>query len=131
MARQKAKWPKLPRFFVPLFECANIYLCTTHDEYAQALAALGVVPEDTRSLGGCVRRFENTTSGELLLIIGVFTGQLHVLAHECAHATFRVCEFSGVEIDPHGTNETFCYLLDKIFKEFEPHIKKPAVSEPV
>lgn len=127
MATKKTKWPKLPRLRVPLFECANIYLCTTHEEYAQALESLKVDPEDINGLGGCVRRYEDLSSGETLLIIGVFTGQLHVLAHECAHAAFRICECSGVEIDPHGSNETFCYLLDNIFKTFESYVKKPTI----
>lgn len=123
----KPKWPKLPRMLVPLFECAQVYLCTNREEWMQAYAVLGLEPDNVRSLGGCVRRIENVETGELLILIGVFTGELHVLAHECAHAAFRICETSGVEISREGNNETYCYLLDKLFKFGEPHVKKPAI----
>ncbi|MDI8850440.1 hypothetical protein MJL90_21535, partial [Salmonella enterica subsp. enterica serovar Anatum] len=38
----KTKWPKLPRFFVPLFHSANVYLCRSKEEWDQACIHLGV-----------------------------------------------------------------------------------------
>ncbi|HGW6103716.1 TPA: hypothetical protein ACNIQM_001844 [Citrobacter werkmanii] len=119
---KKVKWPKLPRFFVPLFECANVYLCRTREEFGQAMEALGLEREDVSCFGGCVRRIENKGTGERLILVCVFTGQLHVLAHECAHAAFRICEYCGVDIDPSGTNETYCYMLDKLFLAFADYV---------
>ncbi|CAI1513218.1 Uncharacterised protein [Serratia quinivorans] len=123
----KAKWPKLPRLLVPLFECAQVYLCTTRDEWEQAYTVLGLEPDALHTLAGCVRLVENRETGERIILIGVFTGELHVLAHECAHAAFRICETCGVEITRDGNNETYCYLLDKLFRFAEGYVKKPAV----
>lgn len=121
----KTKWPKVPRLLVPLFECAQVYFFTRRDEWLQAYAVLGLEPDNLRSLGGCVRTVENTETGERLILIGVFTGKLHVLAHECAHAAFQVCDICGVEVSRDGTNETFCYLVDNLFRFGESHMKKP------
>lgn len=122
----KPKWPKLPRLLVPLFECAQVHLCTTRDEWMEAYVALGLESDNVHALAGCVRRIENAETGERLILLGVFNGELHVLAHECAHAAFRICEMCGVEITRDGTNETFCYLVDKIFRFCERYVKKPA-----
>lgn len=41
----KPKWPKLPRMLVPLFECAQVYLCINREEWMQAYEVLGLEPE--------------------------------------------------------------------------------------
>lgn len=128
---KKAKWQKLPKLLVPLFECACVYLCISRDEWYQAYTALGLEPENINDLGGCVRLIENTESGDVIILLGVFTGDLHVLAHECAHAAFRICSLCGVEINPDGSNETYCYLLGAIFRFAEEHVKKPVGVQPV
>ncbi|EJP5182663.1 hypothetical protein NT945_003986 [Salmonella enterica] len=128
---KKTRWPKLPNLLVPLFECARVYLCSSRNEWLQVYAAFRMEPEDIRDLGGCVRVIENTESGDVIILLGVFTGELHVLAHECAHVAFRICSLCGVEINPDGSNETYCYLLGKIFRFAEKHVKKPADMQPV
>ncbi|ECU9162065.1 TPA: hypothetical protein G5T75_003397 [Salmonella enterica] len=128
---KKAKWPKLPTLLVPLFECARVYLSTSRDEWYRIYAALGLEPENISDLGGCVRLIENTESGDVIILLGVFTGDLHVLAHECAHVAFRICSLCGVEINPDGSNETYCYLLGNIFRFAEEHVKKPVGVQPV
>ncbi|WP_373225228.1 hypothetical protein [Enterobacter cloacae complex sp. ESBL7] len=120
----KAKWPKLPQLLVPLFECAQVYLCVTREEWRQAYQSLHLMPDNVDHLAGCVRQLENCDTGARIILVGVFTGELHVLAHECAHAAFRICEISGVEISPAGNNETYCYLVDKLFRFAEEHVKK-------
>ncbi|EAB4400461.1 hypothetical protein CBU97_08225 [Salmonella enterica subsp. enterica serovar Montevideo] len=121
---KKVKWPALPSLLVPLFECAHIYLCTSCNEWEQAYEAMSIESDDVRSLAGCVRLVECAETGEVTIILGVFTGQLEVLVHECAHVAFRICSLCGVEINPDGSNETYCYLLDKVFRFAEPFISK-------
>lgn len=77
----------------------------------------------------CARVYLCTSRNEWLL--GVFTGEPHVLAHECAHVAFRICSLCGVEINPDGSNETYCYLLGRIFRFAEGYVKKPADMQPV
>ncbi len=121
---KKVKWPELPSLLVPLFECANIYLCTSCNQWEQAYEAMNIESNDVSNLAGCVRLIEFTETGEVAIMLGVFTGQLGVLVHECAHVAFRVCDLCGVEINPEGSNETYCYLLDKVFRFAEPYIRK-------
>lgn len=48
----KTKWPKLPRFFVPLFHSANVYLCRSKEEWEQACIHLGVDSGGNEMLAG-------------------------------------------------------------------------------
>ncbi|MDU5780751.1 MAG: hypothetical protein E6Z83_08065 [Pantoea sp.] len=120
----KAKWPKLPRFFVPLFHCANIYLCRSKDEWIQAESSIGLPPADLIGSAGRCREFVNDVSGERLYLIGVFDDSLATLVHECAHATFYCCNDVGVTVKTDQPNETYCYLLDRMFNHFQHHIKQ-------
>ncbi|EBH2457165.1 hypothetical protein D6P45_10345 [Salmonella enterica subsp. enterica serovar Manhattan] len=92
----KTKWPKLPRFFVPLFHSANVYLCRSKEEWDQA----------------CIH-------------LGVFNGDAATLVHECAHVAFYVCRDVGVTTYPGDANETYCYMLDRMFSHFLPFFHDP------
>ncbi|MCS4333691.1 hypothetical protein [Klebsiella variicola] len=118
----KIKWPKVPRFFVPLFHCANVYLCRSKEEWVQAESALGVPLADISMLNGVCRHFVNEAAGENLYLIGVFNNSIATLVHECAHATFYCCHDVGVTVNTGDANETYCYLLDRMVREFLPHI---------
>lgn len=120
----KTKWPKLPRFLVPLFQCANVYLCVSKEEWVKAEANIGVPPADISSSVGRCRHFVSDKTGENLYLIGVFDNSLATLVHECAHATFYCCSDVGVTTNPAEANETYCYLLDRMFSHFLPHIKQ-------
>lgn len=119
----KTKWPKLPRFFVPLFHCANVYLCRSREEWDKACIHLGVEPGVADALVGCCQQYQNTETNENLYLIGVFNGESATLVHECAHAAFYCCRDVGVTIDTGAANETYCYLLDRMFSAFLPRIK--------
>lgn len=106
----KIKWPKVPRFFVPLFHCANVYLCRSKEEWVQAESALGVPLADISMLNGICQHFVNEAAGENLYLIGVFDNRISTLVHECAHATFYCCHDVGVTVDTGEANETYCYL---------------------
>lgn len=120
----KTKWPKLPRFFVPLFHCANVYLCRSKEEWQQAEKALGVSLADVRMFNGACRHFFDDVTGENVYLIGVFDNSVSTLVHECAHVSFYVCSDVGVTTKPEDANETYCYLLDRMFSAFLPHIKQ-------
>ncbi|MBF4177252.1 hypothetical protein [Lelliottia nimipressuralis] len=118
----KPKWPKLPHHLVPLFECANVYLCRTRNEWRQACAVLGISPGDIEALSGATVPVRNIETGENLYLLGVFNGDTSTLAHECAHIAFYVCGDVGVSTVPGESNESYCYLLDKVFSHFLPYI---------
>jgi hypothetical protein len=73
-------------------------------------------------LQGAATCFRNESHGENLYLIGIFNGDIATLVHECAHVTFYTCRDVGVSIDPDEANETYCYLLDRMFSHFLPYI---------
>lgn len=123
MAKPK-KWAKLPHFFVPLFHCANVYLCRSKDEWIQAETAVGAPLTDLTMRKGLCRHFVDDQTGENHYLIGVFDNDAATLVHECAHASFYCCHDVGVTIDTGAANETYCYLLDRMFTAFLPHLKQ-------
>jgi hypothetical protein len=120
----KAKWPKLPSYLVPLFQCATIYLCRSKQEYIDAMKAIGCSADGISLNNGLCRHFVNDSSSENFYIVGVFDGKLSTLVHECAHATFFCCSDAGVDIDASKANETYCYILDRMFTHFAPFLQE-------
>ena len=120
----KAKWPKLPSYAVPLFNSGRIYLCRSRGEFREAMRAIGVDPGNVDSLNGLCRHYENEDSGENIYVLGVFNGSDSTLVHECAHATFFVCHDFGVKVDTGSANETYCYMLDRMFSHFLQYLKQ-------
>lgn len=120
----KPKWPKLPSFTIPLFQHAQVYLCVSKSEWNHAQVSISLPPADLSSIAGRCRQFVNDVTGESLYLIGVFDGSPATLVHECAHATFYCCHDVGVTVETDKANETFCYMLDRMFSHFLPHIKQ-------
>ncbi|WP_369461983.1 hypothetical protein [Citrobacter braakii] len=75
-------------------------------------------------MSGLCRHFVNEATGENIYIIGVFSDGVTTLVHECSHATFFVCHDFGVKVDTGSANETYCYMLDRMFSHFLPFIKE-------
>lgn len=88
-----------------------------------ACAHLSVDAGGNEMLVGACQQYQNTDTGENLYLIGVFNGEAATLVHECAHATFYCCRDVGVVVDTGAANETYCYLLDRMFSHFLPFIK--------
>ncbi|TIM24825.1 MAG: hypothetical protein E5Y74_00060 [Mesorhizobium sp.] len=119
----KTKWPKIPSYMIPLFQCSRVYLCTTREEWVQAHEHLSITPNDTRGVSGCVRHLEDDVTGKNMYLMAVFDGTITTLLHECAHACFYVCSDIGVTIQSDQPNETYCYMLERMFSHFQPNIK--------
>lgn len=120
----KAKWPKLPHYFIPLFNSANVYLARSRDEWSAACIHLGVDSGGINALGGACRHYQSEETNENLYLIGVFNDDIATLVHECAHATFYCCHDVGVVVETDKANETYCYLLDRMFSHFLPYLKQ-------
>lgn len=119
----KTKWPKLPRYFVPLFHCANVYLCASQAEWEQACNQLGVDSGGNEMMAGVTQSYFNAETDENLYLIGVFNNDMATLVHECAHVAFYICRDVGVTTRPGDANETYCYMLDRMFSHFLPFIQ--------
>ena len=125
----KPKWPKLPCYTIPLFESANVYLAKTREEFIQADKFCGGNIGERPFSTGLASSYENEEDAERIYLIGVFDKQLSTLAHECAHVCFYVCSDVGVTTNPEDANETYCYMLDRMFSHFAPVIAKLAFSD--
>jgi hypothetical protein len=122
MMKRKKKWPKLPSYLIPLFKSANVYLCCSREEWKQACDFLGGDTGSIEMLGGATTAYTNAEAVENLYLLGVFNGDVATLVHECAHVAFYTCRDVGVVIDTDAANETYCYLLDRMFSHFLPYI---------
>lgn len=122
----KSKWPKLPSYTIPLFNSANVYLAVTKDEWCAALDSIKAERTDLNFSVGRAANFENEDTGERMYMIGVFDKNLSTLVHECAHVCFYTCADVGVTTRPDEANETYCYMLDRMFSHFAPFIAKLA-----
>lgn len=120
----KAKWQKLPALTIPLFQSANVYLAVTRDEFQYADKFLGGSIGDRPFNLGLASNYENTETGERVYLIGVFDNQISTLVHECAHVCFYVCADVGVTTNPEDSNETYCYLLDRMVSRFLQYLKQ-------
>ncbi|MEL4885704.1 hypothetical protein N6P31_01240 [Pectobacterium betavasculorum] len=120
----KTKWPKIPHYLIPLFQCACIYLCRSKKEWTQAEKSIGVDAVSVEFSSGMCRHIIDDATGENFYMIGVFDGSVSTLVHECAHATFYCCNDVGVTVDTGSANETYCYLLERMFSHFLPHFKR-------
>lgn len=124
----KAKWRNLPVFTIPLFQSANVYLAVTREQYQHADKFLGGSGDERPFNLGLARNYENTDTGERCYLIGVFDKQIATLVHECAHVCFYVCSDVGVTTKPEDANETYCYMLDRMFSHFLPFINEPTAE---
>lgn len=122
----KNKWPKLPSYTIPLFNSANVYLAVTREEYQQADRCMGGSGDDMPFNVGLAGNYENKETGERAYLVGVFDKNLSTLVHECAHVCFYTCADVGVTTRPDEANETYCYMLDRMFSHFAPFIAKLA-----
>ncbi|QWA09534.1 hypothetical protein GTU79_19530 [Sodalis ligni] len=57
------------------------------------------------------------------IMLGVFNGSAATLAHEASHVAFEICSIVGLPTPNDQTNETFCYLVQRIVERFLPLIK--------
>ncbi|AJJ64486.1 hypothetical protein [Yersinia aldovae] len=125
----KTKWPNLPRYFIPLFHSANIYLCRSVEEWKLACKHLAVDAGEIDTLSGAAQTYSNNETNENIYLIGIFDGELSTLVHECAHVAFYTCRDVGVTIDTNAANETYCYLLDRMVSHFLPYIQDKTKSK--
>lgn len=126
---KKNKFPKLPCFTVPLFNSANVYLAVTREQFKQADAFLGGSVGYKPFNVGLASNYENEDTGERIYLIGVFDDHLTTLVHECAHVCFYVCDDVGVTTTPGDANETYCYMLDRMFSHFAPVVAELAFKD--
>ena len=119
----KPKWPKLPHFVIPLFQNAAVYLCSSKDEWNKAIVFLGNDEEENAFFQGCTQTFENKEEGQVIYLLGVFDGNVPTLVHECGHVAFYACRDVGVPTDAALSSETYCYLLERMFSHFLPHLQ--------
>lgn len=119
----KGKGIKLPQFKVPLFEHTTVFFCPTRDMFYEFCERAGIPIEPDFELAGGLTLTCTGEKGGNFYVIAVFDNELGTLVHECAHTTFHVLSDVGVvaTTDPaHPANETYAYMVGRIFDAFFP-----------
>lgn len=119
----KAKGIKLPQFKVPLFEHTTVFFCPTRDMFYEFCDKAGIPIEPDFELAGGLTLTCTGEKGGNFYVIAVFDNELGTLVHEAAHTTFHVLSDVGVvaTTDPtHPANETYAYMVGRIFDAFFP-----------
>ncbi|EIB5771511.1 hypothetical protein K9B21_001115 [Escherichia coli] len=119
----KAKGIKLPQFKIPLFEHTTVFFCPTREMFYEFCEKAGIpIEPDFELVGGLTLTCTGENGGNFY-VIAVFNNELGTLVHECAHTTFHVLSDVGVvaTTDPtHPANETYAYMVGRIFDAFFP-----------
>ncbi|HAH3639740.1 TPA: hypothetical protein GFX84_05940 [Escherichia coli] len=119
----KAKGIKLPQFKVPLFEHTTVFFCPTREMFYEFCEKAGIPIEPDFELAGGLTLTCTGEKGGNFYVIAVFDNELGTLVHESAHTTFHVLSDVGVvaTTDPsHPANETYAYMVGRIFDAFFP-----------
>ena len=119
----KAKGIKLPHFRIPLFEHTTVFFCPTREMFYEFCEKAGIPIEPDFELAGGLTLTCTGENGGNFYVIAVFDNELGTLVHECAHTTFHVLSDVGVvaTTDPtHPANETYAYMVGRIFDAFFP-----------
>ena len=107
------------RIDVPIYNQV-IYIAGSREKYREMMAWVKSDTSDIDTFDGQSRQMQNQ-DGQAFIAIGVFSDDDSVLVHECAHATFQILSFVGV--DPtERCNEAYCYLLGFIYSEAKKRI---------
>ena len=119
----RAKGIKLPQFKVPLFEHTTVFFCPTREMFYEFCEKAGIPIEPDFELAGGVTLTCTFQKGGNFYVIAVFDNELGTLVHECAHTTFHVLSDVGVVAttdQTHPANETYAYMVGRIFDAFFP-----------
>ncbi|HHY9708532.1 TPA: hypothetical protein ACV79A_000561 [Escherichia coli] len=119
----KAKGIKLPQFKIPLFEHTTVFFCPTREMFYEFCEKAGIPIEPDFELAGGLTLTCTGEKGGNFYVIAVFDNELGTLVHEAAHTTFHVLSDVGVvaTTDPsHPANETYAYMVGRIFDAFFP-----------
>ncbi|HHW0730587.1 TPA: hypothetical protein ACUSWC_002773 [Escherichia coli] len=119
----KVKGIKLPQFKIPLFEHTTVFFCPTREMFYEFCEKAGIPIEPDFELAGGLTLTCTGENGGNFYVIAVFNNELGTLVHECAHTTFHVLSDVGVvaTTDPtHPANETYAYMVGRIFDAFFP-----------
>ncbi|TPG60120.1 hypothetical protein [Ewingella americana] len=117
---KKTKISKPPEMRVPLFNCARIVFFTDKEIARKYIKKLSGKVFDFEGYDGFEWMYQ--TSKRTFIIIAVFNNSAACLAHEAAHATFEICNIVQEPVKVESTNETFCYLIQRIMERFLPYL---------
>ncbi len=105
----------------PLFNCARIVLLRDREQATKYIKKL--TGEEFEFSGYDGFELERGAKDRRTIMLGVFNGSPAILAHEASHAAFEICNIIGQPTPNGETNETFCYLVQRIVERFLPLIK--------
>ena len=102
----------LVEFNIPLYG-GVVKMYSEVDEYFEVVSEHGITKEDLAVCDGMTTFIPDQEDG-FNYIVGIFSKDLDILVHECAHVAIAVADRTGWEITE-DTSEPFCYLIADIF----------------
>lgn len=128
----KGKGLKLPHFKVPLFEHTTVFFCPTREMFYEFCERAHIPIEPDYELAGGLTLTCTDENGRNFYVVAVFDREMGTLCHEVAHATFHVLSDVGVlaTTDPtHPANETYAYMIGRMFDAFFPILAEANEAE--
>jgi len=98
----------------------KVILITGRKTFLREYAKLTDESLDLDDAAGC------SSEHGMCYLVGVFNGKPSVLVHELAHTTFKILHDRNVPVQRDGQMEAFCYLLEWLFGQCAPLIRKRA-----
>ncbi|EEY6349995.1 hypothetical protein DP960_002217 [Escherichia coli] len=128
----KGKGLKLPHFKIPLFEHTTVFFCPTREMFYEFCERAHIPIEPDFELAGGLTLTCTGENGGNFYVVAVFDHEIGTLVHECAHATFHCLSDVGVmaATDPsHPANETYAYMIGRMFDAFFPILAEANEAE--
>ncbi len=107
---------KIKYIWVPSYQANIWWFRGTRKQYATLIRRefKREAPEPARTVSGTVEEY--LTRRQTVYMIWLKNHVVHVLAHECFHATYHVLRDRGVYLTD-GSEEAFAYLMDFLIRE--------------
>lgn len=99
-----------------------MYFIPDEKTWARCLDYMGLKPGG--GANGKASLNIHSKTGDKVILVGVFDGELSTLVHECGHVAFWILDHVGVKLADGEGNEAYCYLLQTLVDLFLPHLKE-------
>ena len=118
----------LVEFDIPIYG-GLVLAYANKDEYFKVTSEYGVTMEELEDCDGLTTVIPEAKDG-YTCVVGVFTKDVDILVHECAHVAISIADRTGWVINE-DTSEPFCYLIADSFTRCLPILSQEREIPPL